>query len=227
MNKVVIAGAIGLVGKQLVVELAGQEGVETHIIVRRKPERVPAGVIVHEAPPVDWAAEVAAIKADVAISCLGTTMKIAGSKAAFRAVDFDLVAAFSQAAKQAGARHMIAVSSVGTSDKSANFYLKTKGEAETAMAPKSRNSTVWPSWAVIIRLRASSAVVASLTGARSTTGKDAGPLRRASAANTATGPRQSAMRSSGPVSTGRSSEPVTTAARLARRSCIASAASNR
>lgn len=61
-------------------------------------------------------------------------MKIAGSKAAFRAVDFDLVAAFAQAAKQAGARHMIAVSSVGASDKSANFYLKTKGEAETAMA---------------------------------------------------------------------------------------------
>jgi uncharacterized protein YbjT (DUF2867 family) len=134
MKKVVIAGATGLVGKQLVVELAGQEAVQTHIIVRRKPERVPAGVIVHDAPPADWSAEVAAIKADVAISCLGTTMKIAGSKAAFRAVDFDLVAAFAQAAKQAGATHVIAVSSVGASDKSANFYLKTKGEAETAMA---------------------------------------------------------------------------------------------
>lgn len=134
MKKVVIAGATGLVGKQLVVELAGQEAVQTHIIVRRKPERVRAGVIVHQAPPVDWPAEVAVIKADVAISCLGTTMKIAGSKAAFRAVDFDLVAAFAQAAKQAGATHMIAVSSVGASDKSANFYLKTKGEAEAAMA---------------------------------------------------------------------------------------------
>lgn len=133
MKKVVIAGATGLVGKQLVVALSGQEGVETHILVRRKPERVPAGVIVHKASPADWPAEVAAIKPDVAISCLGTTMKVAGSKAAFRAVDFDLVAAFAQAAKQAGARHMIAVSSVGASDKSANFYLKTKGEAETAM----------------------------------------------------------------------------------------------
>ncbi|MBP6378849.1 MAG: NAD(P)H-binding protein [Sphingorhabdus sp.] len=134
MMRVVIAGATGLIGMQLVVALAGQEGVETHILVRRKPERVPKGVIVHEAAPADWANEVAAIKADVAISCLGTTMRTAGSKAAFRAIDFDLVTGFAKAAKDAGARHMIAVSSVGASAKASNFYLQTKGEAEAAMA---------------------------------------------------------------------------------------------
>ena len=134
MTRAVIAGATGLIGKQLVVALAGHEGVEAHILVRRKPERVPTGVIVHEASPVEWANEVAAIKADVAISCLGTTMRTAGSKAAFRAVDFDLVTGFAKAAKDAGARHMIAVSSVGASAKASNFYLQTKGEAEAAMA---------------------------------------------------------------------------------------------
>jgi len=134
MTRVVIAGATGLIGKQLVVELAGQVGVETHILVRRKPARVPAGVIVHEAAAADWPIEVAAIKPVVAISCLGTTMRTAGSKAAFRAVDFDLVTGFASAAKAAGAQHMIAVSSVGASDKASNFYLKTKGEAESAMA---------------------------------------------------------------------------------------------
>jgi len=134
MKKVVIAGATGLIGKQLVVELAGREGVETHILVRRKPERVSAGVVVHVADPKDWPTEVRSIKAKVAISCLGTTMRTAGSKAAFRAVDFDLVAAFAKAARQAGAQHMIAVSSVGASAKSSNFYLNTKGEAEDAMA---------------------------------------------------------------------------------------------
>jgi len=133
MKKVVIAGATGLVGKQLVVELAGQAGVETHILVRRDPGRVPAGVIVHVVDPKDWHAVVASIKADVAISCLGTTMKSAGSKDAFRAIDFELVAAFAHAARQAGARHMIAVTSVGTSPRAANFYLKTKSEAEAAM----------------------------------------------------------------------------------------------
>ena len=134
MKRIVIAGATGLIGKQLVVALAGQEGVETHILVRRKTERVPTGVIVHEAAATNWPTEVTAIKADVAISCLGTTMRTAGSKAAFRAVDFDLVADFASTAKAAGARHMIAVSSVGASDKASNFYLKTKGEAEAAMA---------------------------------------------------------------------------------------------
>lgn len=134
MKRIVTAGATGLVGKQLVIDLAGQEGIETHILVRRRPERVPKGVIVHEAATADWPTEVAAIKPDVAISCLGTTMKTAGSKEAFRAVDFDLVAAFADAAKRAGARHIIAVSSVGASAKASNFYLKTKGEAEAAMA---------------------------------------------------------------------------------------------
>ncbi len=134
MRKIVIAGATGLVGKQLVVELAGQEDSETHILVRRKPERVPTGVIVHEAPTAKWAEAIAAIKPDVAISCLGTTMRTAGSKAAFRAVDFELVTQFAAAAKAARARHMISVSSVGASDKASNFYLKTKGEAEVALS---------------------------------------------------------------------------------------------
>lgn len=134
MKKIVVAGATGLVGKQLVVALAGQEGAETHILVRRRPQRVPAGVIVHAADPADWPALVAAIRADVAISCLGTTMKAAGSKEAFRAVDFDLVTNFAGAARAAGARHMIAVSSVGASANAASYYLKTKGEAEAALA---------------------------------------------------------------------------------------------
>lgn len=134
MKRILITGATGLVGKQLAVALAGQDGIETHILVRRKPERVPAGVIVHMADPADWPDAVAAIGAEVAISCLGTTMRAAGSKAAFRAVDFDLVAAFASAAKAAGARHMIAVSSVGASASAGNFYLRTKGEAEAAMA---------------------------------------------------------------------------------------------
>ena len=133
MKKIVIAGATGLVGKQLVAALAVQEGVETHILVRRKPGRVPDGVIVHEARVADWGGEVAAIKAEVAISCLGTTMKTAGSKEAFRAVDFGMVSDLATAAHQAGARHMIAVTSVGASASANNFYLRTKGEAEAAI----------------------------------------------------------------------------------------------
>jgi uncharacterized protein YbjT (DUF2867 family) len=64
---------------------------------------------------------------------LGTTIKQAGSQAAFRAVDHDLVLAVARAAKAAGARHCISVSSVGASAKSGSFYLRTKGEVEAEL----------------------------------------------------------------------------------------------
>jgi uncharacterized protein YbjT (DUF2867 family) len=134
MKKVIVAGATGLIGKQVVFELAGLDHVETHILVRRTPERVPEGLIVHALDTGSWPKAIAATAPDVVISCLGTTMRTAGSKEAFRAVDFDLVLAVAAAARAAGARQMIAVTSVGASPKASNFYLKTKGEAEDAMA---------------------------------------------------------------------------------------------
>jgi uncharacterized protein YbjT (DUF2867 family) len=134
MKKIIVAGATGLIGQQVVAELAELEGVETHILVRRAPERIPLGVTIHALDAVQWPDAIAAIKPDVAISCLGTTMRTAGSKEAFRAVDYDLVLSVAKAARAAGAQQMVAVSSVGASSKTGNFYLKTKGEAEDAMA---------------------------------------------------------------------------------------------
>jgi uncharacterized protein YbjT (DUF2867 family) len=70
----------------------------------------------------------------VAISCIGTTMKQAGSQAAFRAVDHDAVLAFGRAAHGKGARHFLLVSALGANARSSNFYLRTKGQAEDALA---------------------------------------------------------------------------------------------
>jgi uncharacterized protein YbjT (DUF2867 family) len=67
------------------------------------------------------------------VSALGTTMRAAGSEAQFRAVDFDTVVAFAGAARRAGARHMVVVSSVGADPESRNFYLRTKGGMERAL----------------------------------------------------------------------------------------------
>lgn len=67
------------------------------------------------------------------MSALGTTMRAAGSEAGFRAVDLDSVTAFAAAARRAGARHMVTVSSVGADARSPNFYLRTKGEMERAL----------------------------------------------------------------------------------------------
>lgn len=70
---------------------------------------------------------------DAAVSALGTTMRAAGSETGFRAVDLDSVVAFAAAARRAGARHMVTVSSVGADPGSRNFYLRTKGEMEQAL----------------------------------------------------------------------------------------------
>lgn len=71
---------------------------------------------------------------DAFVSCLGTTIKTAGSRAAFMAVDRDLVLSLAHLAFDRGARQAILVSSVGADPQSGNFYLRVKGEAEEALA---------------------------------------------------------------------------------------------
>lgn len=70
----------------------------------------------------------------VAFSCLGTTIKKAGSREAFRAVDHGAVLAFARAARQRGARAFLHVSSLGADLRSRAFYLAVKGEVERDVA---------------------------------------------------------------------------------------------
>ena len=69
----------------------------------------------------------------VFISCLGTTIRSAGSREAFIAVDRELVQRMAQLSFDLGARHAILVSSAGASRQSGNFYLRVKGEVEDAL----------------------------------------------------------------------------------------------
>ncbi len=71
---------------------------------------------------------------DVAICCLGTTMKAAGSKAAFKAIDQDAAVHFAASAYARGARRYILVSSIGASATSPSFYARTKGLTEAAVS---------------------------------------------------------------------------------------------
>jgi uncharacterized protein YbjT (DUF2867 family) len=63
-------------------------------------------------------------------SALGTTIRKAGSEAAFRHVDLELPLRAAQVALQAEAEQFVVVSSVGADPASKNFYLRTKGELE-------------------------------------------------------------------------------------------------
>jgi uncharacterized protein YbjT (DUF2867 family) len=130
--KIVIAGGSGLVGKQ-VAALMARNGFEVHLVSRRPTAQLTRNVQEQVALSDDWPAVVARIKPDVAISCLGTTIRAAGSQDAFKAIDYALVLAFAQASHTAGAQHFITVSSVGAMPASSNFYLRTKAEMERGL----------------------------------------------------------------------------------------------
>lgn len=69
-------------------------------------------------------------RADVAVCTLGTTIRSAGSRAAFRAVDHDAVLAFARAAQAAGCRQCIVVTAVGADPSATAFYSRVKGDVE-------------------------------------------------------------------------------------------------
>ena len=131
-QKVVIAGGSGLVGKQAAALLA-RSGFEVHLVSRRPSTPSTPDIQEHVAPSSNWPAIVASLMPAIAISCLGTTIRTAGSRDAFRAVDLDLVLAFAQSSHDAGSRHFITVSSVGAMPASSNFYLKTKADMEQGL----------------------------------------------------------------------------------------------
>ncbi|RYD43177.1 MAG: NAD-dependent epimerase/dehydratase family protein [Sphingomonadales bacterium] len=130
MPDALIVGATGLIGRA-VIERFGSTPVA--VLARRKVEKLTPHHAELIAPIERWADIIAAEKPAALICCLGTTIRQAGSQAAFRAVDHDLVLAVAEAAKRAGASQMIAVSSVGAAAKSGNFYLRTKGETEDCL----------------------------------------------------------------------------------------------
>ncbi|WP_323801361.1 NAD(P)H-binding protein [Parasphingorhabdus sp.] len=130
-DKILIVGATGLIGGLLTRNLVAQgTDKQLHLLLRR-PYREDVGKAkVHVQLQENWPATIARIKPDIVISCLGSTMKKAGSKAEFAAVDRDLVGAVAAAAKAAGAQQFISISSVMADSSASSFYLKTKGEAE-------------------------------------------------------------------------------------------------
>lgn len=65
--------------------------------------------------------------------CLGTTIKKAGSKSAFRRVDFEFIHVCAQLARAQRVKGFVWISSLGANAKSSSFYLRVKGELENAI----------------------------------------------------------------------------------------------
>ncbi len=123
---VLYAGATGLVGSRA-LPLLLDSGHRVIALGRRPTGRShPALSELH----TDFSTIPPLPPAEVAICTLGTTIRAAGSQAAFRAVDHDAVLAFAWAAKAAGCRQAIVVTAVGSSPSATAFYSRVKGETE-------------------------------------------------------------------------------------------------
>lgn len=126
-----IAGATGLVGAEVVKQLARQNDAEIWCLGRRAPDLKSDRLhfVQHDfSKPVNWSGNKPATP--VAICTLGTTIKKAGSQAEFRKVDFDFVVNFASEALALGARSLHVVTAHGVSANSAIFYNRVKGELE-------------------------------------------------------------------------------------------------
>jgi uncharacterized protein YbjT (DUF2867 family) len=132
--KALVIGASGATGKDLVQQLLNDKDFEEVNIFVRKPinlqnDKLKVHVVNFEKPE-EWRA---AVKGDVAFSCLGTTLKDAGSKEAQRKVDYDYQFQFAKAAKDNDVEDYILVSAYGANPQSKIFYSKMKGELEDAV----------------------------------------------------------------------------------------------
>ena len=128
---VAIAGATGLVGSRLLQLLEANSGVSHILAVGRNAPSTTSEKVEFVRSTLGASPELS--PTDAALCCLGTTIKKAGSQAAFREVDLAMVVNFARAANLAGARHFGVVSALGANAKSRVFYNRVKGEAEEAL----------------------------------------------------------------------------------------------
>jgi len=129
---VLIAGASGLVGREILKGLLADPSVATVHALGRRPLQLQHPKLAQQV--VDFAALPALPPAGEAYLALGTTIKVAGSQQAFRAVDFEANLAVARAALAAGATRCGLVSAMGANAGSSIFYNRTKGELEDALS---------------------------------------------------------------------------------------------
>ncbi|MEQ8302570.1 MAG: oxidoreductase [Cyclobacteriaceae bacterium] len=135
MKTALVAGATGLVGRQLVSMLVESERYERIKCLTRTPVVYKSAKIINLVADLDsLPSQTESLKADDIFCCLGTTMKVAGSEEAFRQVDFDYPLRLAKLCKEQGAKQFLLVSALGADSDSKVFYNQVKGEVEAAIS---------------------------------------------------------------------------------------------
>lgn len=133
--KALIIGATGSTGKELVKELLQDSAYTQVFVFVRKSTGIKHPKLEEILTDFDRLEDVLDhINGTVLFSCLGTTLKDAGSKEKQWHIDYEIPFKFAEIAQQKGLESLVLVSAYGASPKSKIFYSRIKGELEEAMA---------------------------------------------------------------------------------------------
>lgn len=135
MTTLLLLGATGLVGREVLRQAIADPRISRIVAPTRRPLPVSIRVLnpvvpdFEELPPeADW------WRVDAVVCALGTTLRDAGSRRAFRTVDYDYPLTVARIARAHGARTYVLNSSLGAGPEAGSFYLRTKGQIEQAVA---------------------------------------------------------------------------------------------
>jgi uncharacterized protein YbjT (DUF2867 family) len=129
-----VIGATGLIGKELVKILIDSNQYEKIKLVVRRPIDIESKICeehivdfnqLHTYPEL--------FKVSDVYCCLGTTIKVAKTKEAFRRVDYEYPVVAAKLAKENGVQKFLIVSSMGADPKSLFFYSRVKGDVEATL----------------------------------------------------------------------------------------------
>ena len=133
MQTLLLLGATGLVGRAALTQALVDPRVDRVVAPTRRAlpphPRLRNPLVDFDAldpDSQDW-------QVDAVVCALGTTIRDAGSKAAFRRVDFEYPLAFARLARAQGAHAFALTSAKGANPRSPVFYSRTKGDVEDAL----------------------------------------------------------------------------------------------
>lgn len=126
-----IAGASGLTGGHLLDYLLARDHYKVVKAIVRRPLNIDHPKLQQIVVDFDdLQKHEGELKADDVFCCLGTTIKKAGSQAAFRKIDQDYPLDIARLAARQGAEQYLLVSAIGADKSSLVFYNKVKGQVE-------------------------------------------------------------------------------------------------
>jgi uncharacterized protein YbjT (DUF2867 family) len=130
-----VVGATGLIGGQLLDLLLQSDRYDKVIAITRKSIPKSHNKLVVSVVDFDnLKTNAGLLKADDVFCCLGTTMKVAGSKEAFKKVDYEYPLKVAELCKEQGTQQFLLVSALDANPKSKIFYNQVKGEVEEAIS---------------------------------------------------------------------------------------------